>query len=181
MGYLAKRICAFFLVCSLMIFSQDPCNMVQAKSCEVVKTVEVAQNTPILSVRPPRTVSVKKFEPSTDISEEEIELLALITMAEAEGECEEGQRLVIDTVLNRVDSPYFPNTITEVINQPGQFSPMSNGRIERCYVRDDIYQLVLEELSSRTNTEVVFFRSGHFSEYGVPMFQLGGHYFSSYA
>lgn len=181
MKHLAKRICAFFLVCSLMIFSDTPHNTVQAKACEVVKTVEMVQNTPVSGVRPSMTVSMEEIGPSTDISEEEIELLALITMAEAEGECEEGQRLVIDTVLNRVDSPYFPNTITEVINQPGQFSPMSNGRIERCYVRDDIYQLVLEELSCRTNTEVVFFRSGHFSEYGVPMFQLGGHYFSSYA
>ena len=37
------------------------------------------------------------------ISDEELELLALVTMAEAEDESELGKRLVIDTVLNRVD------------------------------------------------------------------------------
>lgn len=33
-------------------------------------------------------------------------------MAEAEGEPEEGQRLVIDTILNRVDDPCFPTMST---------------------------------------------------------------------
>lgn len=181
MKHLAKRICAFFLVFSLMIFSDTNYGVAKAEECKITKTVEVVQTGTISSIPPTMNVVYENIEPLDDISEEEIELLALITMAEAEGECEEGKRLVIDTVLNRVDSPYFPNTITEVINQPGQFSPMSNGRIQRCYVRDDIYQLVLEELACRTNTEVIFFRSGHFSEYGVPMFQLGGHYFSSYS
>ena len=35
-------------------------------------------------------------------SEEDIELIALVTMAEAEGEPEEGKRLVIDTILNSI-------------------------------------------------------------------------------
>jgi len=101
-------------------------------------------------------------------------------MAEAEGECEEGKRLVIDTVLNRVDSPYFPDTIHDVIYQPKHFSPMWNGRFERCEVRDDIYELVLEEMEARTNTEVIFFTAGQYSKYGIPLFQVGNHYFSSY-
>ena len=42
------------------------------------------------------------------LTNEEIELVALVTMAEAEGECEEGQRLVIDTVLNRMEDSRFP-------------------------------------------------------------------------
>ena len=49
------------------------------------------------------------------LSTEEIELIALVTMAEAEGEPEEGKRLVIDTILNRVDFGEFPSTVTEVI------------------------------------------------------------------
>ena len=49
------------------------------------------------------------------ISQEEIELIALVTMAEAEGETELGQRLVIDTILNRVDDSHFPDNITAVM------------------------------------------------------------------
>lgn len=114
------------------------------------------------------------------VSDEEIDLIALVTMAEAEGECEEGKRLVIDTILNRVDSdiPYWPDTIAEVIYQKHQFTSMWNGRVDRCYVREDIRQLVIEELVSRTNTDVVYFTAGKYGKYGTPLFQVGGHYFS---
>lgn len=114
------------------------------------------------------------------ISEDEINLIALVTMAEAEGESEEGKRLVIDTILNRVDSEHFPDTISEVIYQPNQFTSMWNGRIDRCYVMDDICQLVREELVSRTNSEIVFFTAGKYGAYGKPLFQVGNHYFASY-
>lgn len=125
-------------------------------------------------------VSEGIFEDEKRISDEDIALIALVTMAEAEGECEEGQRLVIDTILNRVDSEYFPDTVHGVVYQPNQFSPMWNGRIERCEVREDICQLVQEELTSRTDYDVMFFTAGQYSEYGVPMFQVENHYFSSY-
>lgn len=114
------------------------------------------------------------------LSTEEIELIALVTMAEAEGEPEEGKRLVIDTILNRVDFGEFPSTVTEVIYQPEQFSSMWNGRIDECYVMEEICQLVEEELKYRLNNEVMFFTAGGYGKFGVPMFQVGNHYFSSY-
>lgn len=130
---------------------------------------------------PIEPVSVDKTEEpkKPNISEREIELLALVTMAEAEGESEKGQRLVIDTILNRVDSDYWPDTVTDVIYQSGQFSSMWNGRIDRCYVKDDIYNLVLEELVSRTNHDVVYFTAGDYGKYGTPLFREGNHYFAS--
>ena len=129
-------------------------------------------------------IAIEETEELTEIieemSKEDVELIALVTMAEAEGECEEGKRLVIDTILNRVDSEHFPDTVYEVIYQPNQFSSMWNGRVDRCEVRKDICGLVYEELESRTNYDVVFFTAGEYSTYGVPMFQVGNHYFSRY-
>ena len=119
-------------------------------------------------------------EPEPLATREEIELLALCAMAEAEGECEQGQRLVIDSVLNRVDNPHFPDTISEVIWQKNQYAGMYGDRITRCYVMDELVKLVEEELENRTDYDVVFFNAGHYSDYGVPMFQVGNHYFSSY-
>lgn len=59
-------------------------------------------------------------------------LLAKIAMAEAESEDTEGKALVMLVVLNRVwDDEEFPDTIKEVIYQPGQFSPISNGRFDK--------------------------------------------------
>lgn len=123
-------------------------------------------------------VFAKPYKP--EYSKEDIELIALVTMAEAEGEPEEGQRLVIDTILNRVDNIYFPDNISDVIYQKGQFSSMWNGRVNRCYVSDDICKLVEDEMESRTNSEVVFFHAGRYSNYGSPKIQIGNHYFSSY-
>lgn len=123
---------------------------------------------------------VIEIEEAITLSDEEVNLIALVTMAEAEGECEEGKRLVIDTILNRVDSEHFPNTVYEVIYQPSQFSSMWNGRVDECEVREDICQLVREEVKVRTNYEVIFFTAGNYGKYGTSLFRVQNHYFSSY-
>lgn len=113
------------------------------------------------------------------LTEEEINLLAIVCMAEAEGEPEEGKRLVIDTVLNRVDDAAFPDDICDVIYQPYQFSSMSNGRADICYASEDIVELVIEESINRYNSDCLYFRADYYSEYGTPLFNVGNHYFSS--
>lgn len=118
-------------------------------------------------------------EPLT-YSADDIELLALVTIAEAEGESEEGKRLVIDTILNRVDSDIFPNTIYDVVYQSGQFSSMWNGRASRVCVTDNVRWLVREEMDSRSNRDVIYFTAGRYGQYGTPLFQVGNHYFASY-
>lgn len=144
----------------------------------------VVEAVPLVSkevvVTPPPVVETSPPEEVFPLTQEEIELIALVTMAEAEGECEYGQRLVIDTILNRVDDPHFPDTVREVVYQKNQFSSMWNGRVDRCYVKEELVDLVKEELRNRTNYDVVFFRTERYSDYGVPMFQVEHHYFSSY-
>lgn len=146
--------------------------------------VPVVEAVPLVSKEvvstPPPVVETSPPEEVFPLTQEEIELIALVTMAEAEGECEYGQRLVIDTILNRVDDPHFPDTVHEVVYQKNQFSSMWNGRVDRCYVKEELVDLVKEELRNRTNYAVVFFRTERYSDYGVPMFQVEHHYFSSY-
>lgn len=147
---------------------------------------QVSEN-PEPTPSPTPTVVIEEPEPIPepevvyDISDDYIDPIAIVTMAEAEGEPEYGQRLVIDTILNRADHPAFPDDIYDVIYQKNQFTCMWNGRADRCYPKDDIVQLVKEELVSRTNPDVVFFRTRHYSAYGSPLFQVGHHYFSSYS
>lgn len=113
------------------------------------------------------------------IPQEDIDLISIVTMAEAEGESELGKRLVIDTILNRMDSEEFPDTVNGVIYQKNAFECVWNGRANKCYVTEDIRQLVLEELESRTNSDVIYFQAKHYSSYGTPLFQEDHHYFSS--
>lgn len=65
--------------------------------------------------------------------QEEIEMLARITRAEAEGESTKGRVAVAATVLNRVLSPRYPESITSVvyqrINGRYQYSPVADDRI----------------------------------------------------
>lgn len=72
-------------------------------------------------------------KPVVSISKEEKDLFARLVEAEAKGESYEGKLAVATVVLNRVDSPEFPNTVPDVINQvvgsSYAFSPVQNGKI----------------------------------------------------
>ena len=157
-----------FVAIQLIIFTS------KTETIIVVEKLEVNTSNIELEVKP--IINKEK----TTMSNEEIELIALVTIAEAEGEPEEGKRLVIDTILNRVDHKRFPNTVSDVIYQKDQFTSMWNGRLNSCYASDDICKLVKEEVKSRKDSNVIFFRTSRYSDYGSPMFQVGHHYFSSY-
>lgn len=159
--------------------------MVMVLNLYTEPTITVEQQiayAPIIVEEQPQTpleiCTLKKLEDS--YSEEEIRLIAAVTIAEAEGEPEEGQRLVIDTILNRKDSLYFPNTIYDVVYQKNQFSCMWDGRFERIELTNEMCELVREEISSRTDSNVIFFTADQYSRYGVPLYSVGNHYFSSY-
>ena len=62
-------------------------------------------------------------------SSSDLYLLAKTVYAEARGEPYEGQVAVAAVVLNRVESPDFPNTIAEVIYQPWAFTAVHDGQI----------------------------------------------------
>lgn len=167
-----------FSLCAILIFSMTTHSAGGEISADSQAMVIIPVSIPVITYIPMEEIS--ESDTKGLLSEEDISLIALVTMAEAEGECEKGKRLVIDTILNRMDSEYFPDTAYDVIYQPYQFSSMWNGRADRCEVRDDICLLVKEELESRTNYDVIFFTAGCYSDYGVPMFQVENHYFSSY-
>ncbi len=66
-------------------------------------------------------------------TQEELDLLSRIIYAEAGCSWipDWVQRMVGSVVLNRVKSTYYPNTIKEVIYQPGQYSPTWDGSIRK--------------------------------------------------
>ena len=113
------------------------------------------------------------------LEDDQKKILAYCTMAEAGNQSEEGKRLVIDVILNRVDCIYFPgDTVEEIVFWPGQFSVVENGSIFKTEPTSDIWELIDEELQSRTNTEVVFFQRYRYSGSGEPWAKVGDHYFS---
>lgn len=95
---------------------------------------------------------------NSTVSAAESELLARLVRAEAKGESYSGKVAVAEVVLNRVQSPLFPNTIEGVIYQSGQFSPVSNGAIYTPADAESI-QAVNEALSGSnlTNGALYFY------------------------
>lgn len=64
-----------------------------------------------------------------------VNLLARIINGEARGESYTGQVAVGAVVLNRVRSSSFPNTISGVIYQPGAFTAVADGQINKPVVQ----------------------------------------------
>lgn len=64
-------------------------------------------------------------------SESDLDLLARVVRAEAQGEPYDGQVAVAAVILNRVNHPEFPNTIPGVVYEPLAFSVVANGQVNK--------------------------------------------------
>lgn len=141
----------------------------------VEELVEIVEE-PVEIVEEPiqATSSVSTF------SEDEIYLMAKVCLAEAEDQTEYGKRLVVSTILNRLDSGIYGDTIYDVVYAPYQFEVMMNGRIDRVEPDEYTLDLVRQETISRSNYDVIYFRMDYYSEYGTPLFVEDDHYFSGF-
>lgn len=109
----------------------------------------------------------------------ELELLAQLVEAEAGNQSFEGKCLVADVILNRVESPDFPDTISEVIFQEGQFSVITNGAFEKAgwNMKEDDYAAVLCEMELHQNKDVLYFNNCSRVSGSGDKFKVGGHWF----
>lgn len=97
-----------------------------------------------------------------NLSEYDKELICRILYREAGGEEEEGQRAVVEVILNRLLSEKYPNTIEEVLSQENQFSSW----IHRAGVSEENMEasaLIIEKVYNEENSilteEYVYFNS----------------------
>lgn len=91
--------------------------------------------------------------PATGYSEEDLYWLSRIIYCESGNQSLEGKIAVGNVVLNRVVSPQFPNTVYSVIFQRNQFTPASNGRIQRTPPADCVVaaKLAMEGVNTAGN------------------------------
>lgn len=111
---------------------------------------------------------------------DDIPLLWNMVEAEAGNQDLMGKRLVAGVALNRVDSPDWPDTLTEVITQPYQFSSYWDGGMERfSEISESTKEAVALEIRERSYPGLVYFTAEGYSKYGTPYFKYGDHYFST--
>ena len=104
-------------------------------------------------------------------------LLGAIIQCESEGEPYEGKLAVGSVVLNRVKSSYFPNTISGVIYQSGQFSPVASGRLAyrlEAGVNSECLQAAQEVLNGKITVNCLYFRRNNGI---IPGVVIGNHVF----
>jgi len=76
-----------------------------------------------------KAIGISVADSNSTSSSSDLYLLAKCVHAEARGETYQGQVAVAAVILNRVESPDFPNTIAEVIYQPWAFTAVNDGQI----------------------------------------------------
>ena len=87
-------------------------------------------------------------------------VLLKIVEAEAGGEDTIGKIMVANVILNRVNSDRFPNTVTEVVYQKSQFSPISDGRINTVSISQETLNAVERALNGEVYSNgALYFRS----------------------
>lgn len=115
----------------------------------------------------------------TNASDYERELILKTTYAEAGNQSIEGQRAVIEIILNRVLSERYPDTITGVLSQSGQFETWN-------YVSSVVYNETQEQAlelvctnQSILNENYLMFSKGQ-NSWGRNYIKIGDHWFGTF-
>jgi hypothetical protein len=132
----------------------------------------------IVRTKPNDFVESPYFATIETLTDEEKELICRITWLESGNQPIEGQRAVIEVILNRLRLDIWPNTIYEVLSKPGQFSTwrirnkVTKEQIEKMM---EVLEIVYKEKNILADTEYVYFRnSPHKSEDTI---NIEGHWF----
>lgn len=150
----------------------------------MIKAITVLTTAVIISTSSLLPVKGSYQEPyeRAGISEEEFYFISSVVEAESDrSESLEGRILIAEVILNRVNSPSFPDTISGVLNQSGQFSTVVNGHsiTERTDLSDEAVIQAVREIESGEAPEVLFFNCIGYN-YGEPYGYVDGNYFMTY-
>lgn len=124
-----------------------------------------------------QTMLTSKIEDTLKEEEErDEELLASIIFCEAGNQSFTGQVAVGAVVLNRMANEAYPDTMEEVIYQPGQFCPAGSGWLDRVRSTDGYTESAMQAAEAALAGEnpigdCLYFDQGRYG------YQIGAHYF----
>lgn len=103
-------------------------------------------------------------EEAVSAGSDDLDLLAAIIQCEAGGESREGKVAVGACVLNRVRDGAFPDSISDVVYQSGQFTPAMTGQLDQTMAegaRADCYEAAQAALAGENPIgDLLFFHAG---------------------
>lgn len=176
MKYIVKVIIAALSVFILGETEPDIPEVVPVQQIKTEVTAPVAGIVKALQMNG-ECAAVEPEEPAPEY--DSLELLAVCVEAEAGNQSLEGKRLVVDVILNRVDSAEWPDTVKEVIEQPVQFASYWDGGMERVVEpSEETYEAIRMEIEERSYPSIYYFTADDYGTYGTPWRQVEDHYFS---
>lgn len=109
-----------------------------------------------------------------EVDIDDFRLMCRIVMNEAGGNSYKCQLAVAETIVNRVNSEYYPNNISDVVYQPHQYSHANNGE-----VTDSVREAVTQALEESTfDNSMVFFRDWYYHGFAEPYMEIDDMCFS---
>ena len=124
-----------------------------------------------------QTKLTSKIEDTLKEEEERAEkLLASIIFCEAGNQSFTGQVAVGAVVLNRMANEAYPDTMEEVIYQPGQFCPAGSGWLDRVRSTDGYTESAMQAAEAALAGENPIGDCLYFDQGGYG-YQIGAHYF----
>ncbi len=177
-GYVAKAYVTVALDLGKAISAEEEAEAIR-KAEEEKARLEAEKKAAIAKSKVVETIQGAGIEASTD----ETILLAAVVQMEAGGQNYEGKLAVASVVMNRVNSSNYPNTITGVIYQKGQFPGAHNGILDRILAkgpRQDCIDIAVEALAGKNNAPgyhgFCSLKSNKYLKY--PTYSIiGSHYF----
>lgn len=122
----------------------------------------------------------ESIDEETSLSLEDYLEFTRLVEAEAKSEDLNGKILVAEVVMNRVVSDIFPDTISEVINDPGQFDPVNNKYINYTIPSHEAKVAVMNALAGGEDSQgALYFQKSEAKVWGDKeyLFRYGGHSF----
>lgn len=148
----------FLFSAEIPVFAYKNVSLVGNSSNSISTNLNGELNSTIINM--PKENVVDVFNHNDNIiylTEDDINLMAKIVYAESKGEPYEGKVAVASVILNRVLSPGFPNSISEVVFQPNAFSCVVDGQIS-VTPTEECYNAVYEAIKGNDPTnEALFF------------------------
>lgn len=148
-GYVAKAYVSVELELGKAVSAEEEAEALRKAEAEKAKK-EAEKQAAVAKAKAVETVQGAAMEASVD----ETILLAAVVQMEAGGQGYEGKLAVASVVMNRVNSSRYPNTITGVIYQKGQFPGAHNGILDRILSkgpRQDCIQAAADALAGKNN------------------------------
>lgn len=144
----------------------------QQVEAEIAKAA-IAINSPVLTephTKAEPTVIEKTYQ---EFSDDDIALMARIVMNESSICAFDAKELVAITIINRVNSDKFPDTVYDVVHQSGAYSLIENGEVS-----PECFLAVQSALLASYPTDLFYFRDSYYHDFGTPYCHVDNLYFS---